>query len=140
MMNLVKHFRNTIDQCRKFYWKQTWNTWIDYRTIIKSLRRYRDELFTLKSNVQPVKRGDLRWPQSHWVTPTNIDFLLACASHMILINSEGAKTLANLLIFLLLIITETLHLYQNSLLEVIFLLWQWLDIWTCLELLNQIIA
>ena len=68
MMNHLKYCRNTIDQCREFYWKQTQNTRIDYRTIIKSLKRYRDELFTPKSNVLLVKRGDLRWPQSHQVT------------------------------------------------------------------------
>ena len=32
------------------------------------MNRYTDELFTLKSNVYLVKRGDLRWPKSHRVT------------------------------------------------------------------------
>ena len=42
------------------------------------MKRYRDELFTLKSNMLPVKRGDLRWPQSHQVTHTPQKNFVCC--------------------------------------------------------------
>ena len=53
-----------------------------FNNIIKSLKRYRYELFTLESNVLLVKRGDLQWPQSHRVTHSfTLDFI--CRFHEI---------------------------------------------------------